>query len=210
MRTVVKNEPSESAAFLASGLIHQFGNLLFTIQGHTSVLDVATLPRSRTAIQTACDRGTASLRLFRHLLGEPGSSWLPIETAANLMLELLRVPVREAGHSLEAKVVGQESSQVDLASFVPLMVATVRALIASVPTGVAGTLALAVQADGGRAQLTATFRPPADSLPFPLGIEAAADEVRRLVAKQRHPATVRGHDRTLGFSLPVATGVLEA
>lgn len=207
---MVKNETSDSAAFLAPGLVHQFGNLLFTIQGHASVLDQTTLVRSRAAIQTACDRGTASLRLFRHLLGEPGSSWVPLESAANLMIELLRVPVRETGHGMDARAMGQEQVQVDLADFVPMLVTTVRALIAAVPSGVAGTIGIRVHAEGGRAQLTASFNAPAGNLPFPLGIEAAAETVRRLVGKGRHPATVHGHGNNLGFSLPIAAGVLEA
>ena len=105
-------------AFLTPGLVHQFGNLLFTIQGHAMHGAPTELERARAAIGGACERGGTSLRLVRHLLGG-GPPERGAAAAAIVQLgELLRIPVRESGHVLEIDETRADTAvHVDLAWF---------------------------------------------------------------------------------------------
>ncbi|MBL8752237.1 MAG: hypothetical protein JNK15_02965 [Planctomycetes bacterium] len=200
----------DPVAFLSSGLVHQFGNLLFTIQGHAVVLDGDSLERGRTAITAACARGAACLQLFRHLLGEPGSSWLPAADATGQLLELMRVPVREAGHTLDHRCPGGAGGKVELGAFVPALVGAVQAVLTVVPHGVTGHIHVVVATDGTHAHVAVTFRTPSGSLPFPLAIDAAAATVRHIVAAERHGVRVLGHGTTLEVAVPTVSDAMQA
>ena len=61
---------SDNAAFFLPGLVHQFGNLLLTIQGQALTLDPAGFDRGRSAILAAVQRGADGLQVLRVLLGD--------------------------------------------------------------------------------------------------------------------------------------------
>jgi hypothetical protein len=207
---VVNPELPDPVAFLSPGFVHQLGNLLFTIQGHAIVLDDNSLERGRAAIANACERGSLSLRLFRHLLGEPGSTRLPAVDATVQLLELLRVPVREAGHTVDHRIEGNPQDFVELGSFVPAVVGAIQALVAVVPHGVAGHLHLVTRTNGTGVHVALTFRASAGNLPFPLAIDSAAARVRQLATRKRHAWSVHGHGATLDVGIPMSDGVAEA
>lgn len=199
-------------AFLAPGLVHQFGNLLLTIQGHSLHLEAETaaVARSQPAIRNACDRGAASLRILRHLLGDAGPERAAAGEAVGQLAELLRIPVREAGHSLEcAGPDGRDAAVIELASFVPLAVALVRALVTAVPDGVRGNVRLSLQG-GPPVVLAACFQPAAGSLPFPLATDQALRALRTEVARRGFRLQVGSRPDGITVQWPPATGVLEA
>jgi hypothetical protein len=170
-------------AFLAPGLVHQFGNLLLTIQGH-ALPGGASPGAGATAVLHACARGSASLRLFRHLLGgESGADPADAADTVERLAELLRIPVRERGHSVEVTTAGGARFAVDLAAMVPLVVAGTRALLGVVPANVAGTLVLGVRRDDLGEGIVLRFRPAPGGLPFPLPTDEAGRAVRAAASR---------------------------
>lgn len=199
-------------AFLAPGLVHQFGNLLLTIQGHSLHLapEAGAVSRAKTVILNACDRGAGSLRILRHLLGGSAPEQAHSHDALALLVELLRIPVREAGHTLDDVTADDGDGQlVSLDAFVPLTVALVRILVGGVPHGVRGEVRLAL-APGAALALVATFRPAAGSLPFPLATEAALRQLRAETARRGWPHRLESTPDGLVAHLPGVLGVMEA
>lgn len=200
--------PSPEIAFLCPGLVHQFGNLLLTIQGQALTLTPESLARGKEAILTACERGGSSLRVVRHLLGDSVPDRAPLGQTLGWLAELLRIPVREAGHSLvcpdEVLRLGQA---VELGRFAPMAVALVRTLVHSVPAGVRGRLDL--HAANPSPLLAATFVPEAGGLPFPLATAAALPGLQSLARERNCPHPVEG--RPNGFALlPALAGASPA
>lgn len=152
-------------AFLAPGLVHHFGNLLFVLQGHVLQADPRDATAPLAAIAGNVDRGAVALRVWRHLLGdggpEPGHAGRTLREVA----ELARVGVREAGHRLDADGCEAAELVVDLAAFVPAVVAALRACLAAVPPGVP-TLAV-VRWRKEDDVLAIDVQPEPGSLPFP-------------------------------------------
>jgi hypothetical protein len=202
---------TDAIAFLAPGLVHQFGNLLLMMQGHAATLEPDTVARSRPALLGACERGSAGLRVFRQLLGDGEVSHLDAGAAATMLAELLRIPVREAGHTFElAPPTGAAGGHVELAAFVLLVVTGVQAVVRSVPSGVNGTVELALTGQQGLATARIAFRAPAGTLPFPLPLAEAAARVGAAARRAGHRAEVRGTTGALELTLPASTGVIEA
>ena len=71
----------DSASFLLPGLVHQFGNILLTVQGNLMHLDGADLERVQADVLSAAKRGGGSLQVMRCLLNagssEPTIAWGP-------------------------------------------------------------------------------------------------------------------------------------
>ncbi len=198
----------ETLAFLAPGLAHQFGNLLLTIQGHAVHLDTpAVVGRAQEAILAAATRGGDSLRLLRHLLGEPGSDVGDAAVLGTQVGELLRVPVREAGFTFEMRAgAGCGAMPVEIGDFAPLLVEGVRALIAVIPDGARGEIVGSVAPLAREAQVQIAFRRAAASLPFPLDTGAAAQRVTTAAAR----CAWRGRCRATAHGLELAVGLAGA
>lgn len=168
-------------AFLAPGFVHQLGNVLFAMQGHVLQADAAAAGPALQAIAGQVDRGTSALRLVRHVLGDAGPEPALAARTLGELAELLRVGAREAGVRFELTVAETSSRAVDLASFVPAVVAAVRSLLAGIPAG----LPAVVRAEwsDADARLRLAVAPQPGSLPFPLEFRAAvADWQRRALA----------------------------
>ena len=196
---------SDDFTFLAPGLLHQFGNLFLTIHGNALVLDTEHVERAKTAIHGACERGGASLRVVRALLGENGSERACARATLRQMVELLRVPLREAGHGLDMVDTSGPAPVVDVGAFVPLVVRAVRALVATVPAGISGVVIAAIDAGssgGSPGRLVLRFRPPAGTLPFPLPLDAVRRELLAEAQRLRWPGSI--HTRSDGFDLGLA------
>jgi hypothetical protein len=203
---------ADDFAFLAPGLLHQFGNLFLTIHGNALVLDTEHVERAKAAIHGACERGGAALRSLRALLGEYGGERVDARVALRQLSELVRVPIREAGHGFEpdapeAPVAGGRHvatmPMVELATFVPLVVRALRELLAAVPAGVTGVLTAGIAADRAIALLL-RFRAPAGTLPFPLAMETARRQLQQhaLGLGWQHPIRARADGLELALARP--------
>lgn len=179
---------ANDVAFLTPGLVHEFGNLLLSIQGHALQWN-ASGAHGQPAILQSCERGARALRLFRHLLGENGAE--PADAASTLaaLADLLRVPVRERGHALEVQPAAGACA-VDLASFVPLLVGGVRALLTAVPDGHRGTVSLGLQQTAEGLVVAVRHRAAAGALPFRPAADDAARYLRALIGRRQWPFTV--------------------
>jgi hypothetical protein len=207
----VQRSTSNAISFLAPGLVHQFGNLLLTIQGQALALAPHAVDRGREAILTATDRGGATLRLLRYLLGEPGGG---VHDAAGLceqFAEVARVPVREAGYVLDWRPPHQTKAMpVDAGELIPLLTEGLRGLVLAIPAGAVGRVVLGCGTVDGMLCLRLQFQPAAGSLPFPLASEAAALAVA--AAQRQHGWQGRCLPTPLGLELqlPLADPTTEA
>lgn len=180
-------------------MIHQFGNLLLTVQGHVLHLDAEGIKRMQDAVLGAVQRGSASLQVIRALLGEQTGA---TGSAGDLVLQLVelgRVPARECGVSLEMR--GEHPNEViwvAAESFVMACAATLRHWIQSLPSGSTGAVTVNLRGDGaGGAVVALGFEPAVGSLPFPM---AAAEVVLAVTSEleaagataQVLPAPARG------------------
>lgn len=196
-------------AFLAPGLTHQFGNLLLTIQGHALYLDADVVARVKPVLLHTCERGAGTLRILRHLLGGAEPERAEMGPVVLQVAELLRIPVREAGHSLTCPVAPATTPPVELGAFVPLLVAMVRGVCGVVPSGVRGTIELACDPSPPGA-LSVHFRPGADSLPFPLALHEPLRQLQAQSSRRGWALRVDSAANRLVLGLPAAAAGLEA
>jgi hypothetical protein len=212
--------PHDVIAFLVPGLVHQFGNLLFTIQGHAVTLDVDTLTRAKSVLASTCERGAAGLRILRVMLGESFSWHAEARNAAATLGELLRIPVREAGHVLDMRAATEDLGTIEVSGFARFVVGAIHGLIEAMPAGAAGnlrvTLARESAALGSSAITAATisvavaFQPAPGSLPFPLPVAEASRRLTELLRRAGHRTDVRALASGLEGRWPVVAGVAEA
>jgi hypothetical protein len=165
---LVLRSSNAALAFLSPGLVHQFGNLFLTIQGHALVGD-----RGRAPILQAAERGGRSLRLLRSLLGDPAPIVSEVGTLLEELVELARMGARERKQTLE--LVGPlPAGRIEASELLPPSVEAIIELLAALPDGATGNLLLSAHADGGTVAVRCDFRAAAGNLPFPLPLPAAA------------------------------------
>lgn len=157
---------------MCPGLIHQFGNVLFIIQGMARAPDGA----GRDAILTATDRGSRSLQVARCLIGDPLPNIAEVGSLLADLVDVARVPVRERRQQIE--LVGPTvASRVDAAELVPLVVEGLLELLNTLPQGVSGRVRMSMHADANAVAVCCDFQAGAGNLPFPLAFPAAAASV---------------------------------
>jgi hypothetical protein len=182
----------DAIAFLAPGLVHQFGNLLLTIQGQAlqfSGGDPGEV-RAQQAILNASERGGTTLRILRILLGEPGDVPAPAAQLLELLAELVRVPVREAGHRIE--LVGNSvATTVAANEFFPVLTESTRQLLLAAPSGLSGRLRIELATAAGGVHADLEFCAEVGSLPFPLQLDACVATLGAAAAERRVGTTVR-------------------
>jgi hypothetical protein len=208
----VHRSPADAVAFFAPGLVHQFGNLLLTIQGHAlglpasrSEAERAEPPgRARDAILTAAERGGRSLQLLRRLLGEPEGAPADACELLTELVEIARVPVREARQLLEWSSAGvvRGSLWVDASACAQLFGAALLGLLRAVPDGARGTVRVGLRGDGAAVAVRLAFAPQAGSLPFPLPTAAAVAELEAFAAGQGHAAACIATANGIELRLP--------
>jgi hypothetical protein len=183
----VNRANAETLAFVLPGLVHEFGNVLQTLQGH--VLAVATnLGDAQRVVLQATARGGSSLEILRCLLGDPSSPAADPAMLLGQIGELVRVPMRQAQQLLELPGLSTGNSSghtfVDSAAFAILLVETLHQLVAAVPRGVRGTIRLELEgAPAGATVVQVRFTATAGDLPFPLPL-AELQHALRLRAQQ--------------------------
>lgn len=172
----------DTASFFLPGLVHQFGNLLLTVQGHVLHVDLQAPERMQDAVLGAVQRGSAALRVVRALLGEDAGS---TESASELVVQIAdmaRVPARECGVTLELR--DHELDPVvwvHAEAFVVCCADAIRLWIQCVPSGSTGVVTISMDARTTGGVIVRLCYGPADGrLPFPM----AATEVVSLLNAQ--------------------------
>lgn len=178
-------QPStQTASFFLPGLVHQFGNLLLTMQGHVLHVEPEGIKRMQDAVRGAVSRGGASLQVVRVLLGEQTNTMGSAHELVMQVVELGRVPGRECGVSLEFR--GDEPAAtiwVHAGPFVFAIAETLRHWISAVRTGSSGirangTVTVTLRNDNdGMVRVRLGYEPAAGSLPFPMPAQAVAKAV---------------------------------
>lgn len=171
--------PTETASFFLPGIVHQFGNLLLTVQGHALQVEPAGAEGPQKAILSAVQRGSASLQVVRAMMGEEtGATGSAYELLMQLA-ELGRVPARECGLTLELR--GEEPQIVTWVAAEPFVMALAEALrrwIRAVRTGSSGAVTMSMDHDeAGQARVRLGYEPGVGSLPFPMPSETVAKAV---------------------------------
>lgn len=192
--------------FFVPGLLHRFGNLLLTVQGHALHLDAGSLAQGRQAILGAAERGARALQVMRRIGGEHDDRWEPAGELLKEFVHLARVPTRERGHSLEARgELAAGGASVPGAEFVRTVACALCALLDGVPDGAQGAVVLALgavrPATPNELLVDAEFEAAAGSLPFPLPV---ADVAARVAGACGTPAPGRIVARTSGLRLSFA------
>lgn len=83
--------------------MHQWGNLLLAVQGHTLHVEPDGISRMQDAVQGVVKRGGDSLQIVRALLGDRLNMPRPAAPLLAQIIELGRVPARERGLVLEQR-----------------------------------------------------------------------------------------------------------
>lgn len=201
----------ETLSFLTPGLVHQFGNLLLSIQGNAQMLGSETDSRGVAAICTAVERGSASVEFLRYLTGEPAMGVLPIGTVLERLAELLRIPVREHDQAFDLRHGAGASPLVDAGHTVVLTAEAVRRLVQLVPPGVKGKVVVAWEdTSPGATTVTIAFETPAGTLPFPLRDEGGLAELSLLAARRGSGVACSPVRMGLALRFPSRTAVRAA
>lgn len=187
----------DTLAFFAPGLLHQLGNVLFTIQGNAQVSrqDGTEAGREQKAILGAVERGADALRILRCLLGDAAAPPALVGVLLGQVAELMRVPVREARHNLDVRhSAARIPVLVDPSDFCIAVLEGMRVLVAILPTGVHGTIVLDLCDLGERhATVRVCFQPPSGTLPFPLAVEELLIRLGAARLRLRAHPTLRSH-----------------
>ncbi|MCB9878521.1 MAG: hypothetical protein H6835_13065 [Planctomycetes bacterium] len=205
--------PADTIAFYLSGLAHQFGNLLLTIQGNALGLGRIALERPKEAILTAATRGAETLELLRILLGHhaggeatagPGGRGSgAAEPLLRQLLELARIPLRERGWTTRLTASSGSPIAVSPAAFVRAAASGLRWLAEMVPEGSAGVIDVRLTQAGAReCSLRLSFETAPGALPFPL---PTAELVAALVAEAPRGVAVRPEPGANGIELRLAS-----
>jgi hypothetical protein len=183
----VNRANAETLAFVLPGLVHEFGNVLQTLQGQVLAVATSLGDAQRVALQ-ATARGGSSLEILRCLLGDPANPAADPVGLLGQIGELVRVPMRQAQHLFELEGPSGGRAFVDSADFAILVVETLHQLVAAVPRGVRGTITLELEgAPAGGTIVQVWFTATAGDLPFPLPL-AELQQALRLRAQQLRAA----------------------
>lgn len=192
----------ETLAFFAPGLLHQFGNLWLSIDGHASLLGgpADELERTRTALLGVTREGRACLDVMRFLAGEPSTARRPLVRVLDELVAVARVPLRERQYAIVMHEAGAHGdAAVDPACVVVMTAEAIRRLVDALPPGATGTIVVGSGGDAdGAPRVLVYFEATPGTLPFPLA-ENALPAIGELAASQRSPVACepcRG-----GFSL---------
>ena len=185
-------QPSpDTASFFLPGLVHQFGNLLLTVQGHVLHLDEPGIQRMQEAVMGVVQRGSASLQVARALLGEQTGAAGSAADLISQIVELGRVPARERGVTLQLST-PEDTAPVWVASepFILVCAETLCRWLRSMPSGSTGEATIGFRpAVPGGAIVKLAFEPAAGSLPFPMAFEAMVGEI----SEQLQAADAQAH-----------------
>mgnify|MGYP007018356855 CR=1 FL=1 len=167
--------------FLLPGLVHQFGNLLLTMQGHVSHVQDNEIKRMQEAVLGAVAKGGASLQVMRVLLGErvgvAGSAYDLLQCISLLG----RVAAREAGVTVEHRglppsvIIG-----VPAEPFILSVSETLRHWVNTVRSGGDGVASLTLSQPAlGQVHVLFGYEAQSGTLPFPIRSDVVASAASR-------------------------------
>ena len=162
----------DSLWYLAPGLVHQLGNVLFAVQGRAQLLPAGA---DRDGIVDAARRAQHAVQVVRWLLGEGEPASIAAGPAVECLVELLRVPMRDAGLALACGTAGSKA-RVDATRLARLACAGCHAIAATTPP--AGRLTLDCAPHDGEVALHFRYAAAPGSLPFPLAVAIIAEKLR--------------------------------
>lgn len=157
----------EAVGPLLPGIVHQLGNLLFTIQGNAHLH--AGTPEG-DAILRAAGRGAGVVSLLRGMLGDALPQPVSADDLLHLVVELARVSLRERGCQLAVvEAEGEPSPTVDLQRASQLVLVCLQHFVHGLPTGTVGTITVGrVPVCSGAFRVRFGFVPAEGQLPFPV------------------------------------------
>ncbi|MFM1872480.1 MAG: hypothetical protein RL398_1902 [Planctomycetota bacterium] len=205
----VGNQPSvapwlEAVGPLLPGIVHQLGNLLFTIQGNAHLH--AGTPEG-DAIQRAAGRGAGIVTLLRGMLGDAIPQPVSADELLHMIVELTRVGLRERGCQLTVGATPDAPSpSVDLQRAAQMVLVCLQHFVQGLPAGTLGAVTVArVPVCSGAFRVRFGFVPAEDQLPFPV---LNSDLVGVLVAAgRRHGIRLVPALRTSGFEVELPVSV---
>lgn len=160
---------SDLSAFFLPGLVHQFGNLLLTVQGNVLHAQPDGIEEMKESVLGAVQRGSASLKIVRALLGDESSDVGIAPTLVDELAELARVPLRERGLTLAIDQGCPGETWVYASTFITVCAHALRAWVTTLPAASEGAVMMQTStASDGRFVVRLGFQPAAGSLPFPL------------------------------------------
>ena len=169
--------------FVSPGIVHGLGNAVFSIQGHGRQLGAGggDLATPRQAILGAAERAQRTLDYYRVVIGVRG--W--VRGQAGILLrqaaDVLRVPLRENGLSLELRHTARSTPVfVDAWDLYWPVSWAAASLLEEVPVGFDGVLALdLLQQNGTGVTLRVALEPHSALLPFPVPVSLLCAELSR-------------------------------
>ena len=197
---------TELLALLAPGVVHQLGNVMFTIQGHAQLGAGAAMEHD--AILRAARRGSETVRLLRALLGDAVPIPVGLDTLLEQVAELVRVSLREQGRQLQLLPSEHPGANwnVDLHTTAPLLLLALQQFALALPP-VASVLTMRrCGAANESPRVRLAYVCGEGQLPFPL---AGADLLSAIAAAAKRrgvQVVVRLRDAGLELSLPFARG----
>ena len=188
--------PLNTLSFYLPGLVHQFGNLLLTVQGHVMNSDGTDIGNVQQVVAGAVDRGGASLQVMRVLMGEQIGAVGCAAELVDAVLHLGRVAARELGIIIESR--SEDSAAATFVSTEPFVAGVSEALwrwVHGVRSGGEGVATVSVRAeDDGGVLVLLGYEPPPGGLPFPIPCAAIAKAVSEVVDAGR--VTVTATDKS--------------
>lgn len=179
--------PAQAASFYLPGLVHHFGNLLLTVQGHAMTLTKDNLADGQAVILRATQRGSESLRALRILMGARTGENGSASALLRELVDLGRVGSRERGLALELREPSGEEFWVAAEPFVTICAEALWRCVGATPTGCAGSIAVDGKPDGcGRYVVAVHVHFQAGSLPFPVAYE----DIRKDVLAAAHAVEI--------------------
>ena len=195
---------SNLSAFFLPGLIHQFGNLLLTVQGNVLHVQPDGIDDMRESVLGAVKRGSASLDIVRALLGDESSDVGLAPTLLSELIELARVPLRERGLTLTFEEEESGDAWVYSTTFVTVCANALRAWVTTLPAASDGAVRVRIgRVSDGRVKVRLDFQPAPGSLPFPLMSEKVASVLSELTREAGASVEVNTTDDDLEIRFAV-------
>ena len=198
---------NDCAAFFLPGLIHQFGNILLTVQGNLMHLDVEDLERTQVDVLGAAKRGSGSLKVMRCLVNAGSSDPASGSDLLRQVVELGYVAARERGVALS---LGEDDGTVvwvPSMPFVQVCAHTITSWVAAIPVGTEGQVHIAGGAGAdGRFVLEVGFESASGSLPFSVDVVAVGARLEQALQQVAHEVAVEPRPDVLKVSVAPSIG----
>lgn len=182
--------------FLVPGIVHELGNALFKIQGHTQVASKQGQGAGRALAEVLKSSHAAqgTIELLRWLAGDAAA---PAVMQGGVLLprvcELLNVPLRGHGLGIRFRHSSHESpARIDSATTVHAVVELARWIAAALPGGFRGTLVVDLVAQMPHLTLRLSVESDPALLPFPIDLDGVLANAADVLATLPVRATVRG------------------